>query len=477
MNSESVMKNMTIQAVAQACGGTLILKNNDSITGSTEITAITTDSRKVTCGCLFVAIPGNRVDGHDFIEQVIRDGACAVLGERAPEDLNCSPEEMGAAYIQVPSSLQAVKGIARYYLQQLQIPVVGVTGSVGKTSTKEMIASVLAQKYRVLKTAGNFNNELGLPLTVFRLRETDEIAVLEMGISDFGEMHRLADVARPDTCVITNIGTCHLEQLGDRDGVLRAKTEIFGFLRPDGHIVLNGEDDKLAGVHRMEDTIRFAVQPDAEMPAPQITADEIVSRGINGSSCRIHTPQGDFRTDIHIPGIHAVYNAMAATAVGLIYGLSIEEISRGIAACETIAGRFRIIESGMCTIIDDCYNANPMSMKASLNVLKHAEGRKVALLGDMGELGANEKALHEEVGTAAAGFGIDAYYCAGPLSENLLNGLKAAGALAETRHFSTTSDLLEALPELIRKGDTVLIKASHFMGFEKLVEAVQQLTA
>ena len=168
---------------------------------------------------------------------------------------------------------------------------------------------------------------------------------------------------------------------------------------------------------------------------------------------------------------------MAATAVGLIYGLSIDEISRGIAACETIAGRFRIIESGSCTIIDDCYNANPMSMKASLNVLKHAEGRKVALLGDMGELGADEKALHEEVGTAAAGFGIDAYYCAGPLSEHLLNGLKAAGAQAEIRHFAATSDLLAALPELIRKGDTVLIKASHFMGFEKLVEAVQQLTA
>ncbi len=477
------MKNMTIQAVAQACGGSLTAAEAARHTINTEITAITTDSRKVTCGCLFVAIPGARVDGHDFIGQVIRDGAAAVLGERDPEELQLTAGEKTAAYIQVPSSLQAVKMIARFYLQQLQIPVVGVTGSVGKTSTKEMIASVLEQKYRVLKTEGNFNNELGLPLTVFRLREEDEIAVLEMGISDFGEMHRLADVARPDTCVITNIGTCHLEQLGDRDGVLRAKTEIFDFLRPDGHIVLNGEDDKLALVNRAEETVRFGLQDNAELylnggdsAVPQITADQIVSHGITGSSCRIHTPQGDFHAEIQVPGIHAVYNAMAAAAVGLIYGLTLEEIRRGIASSETIAGRFRIIETGFCTVIDDCYNANPMSMKASLNVLKHAAGRKVALLGDMGELGVNEKALHEEVGSAAADFGIDAYYCAGPLSVHLIDALKKGGAPAETRHFDSTDDLMDALPGLIHRDDTILVKASHFMKFEKLVEALQNIT-
>ena len=464
------MKNMTIQAVASACGGILTeaaFPETSSL--FSEITAITTDSRKITSGCLFVAIPGNRVDGHDFIEQVVRDGAAAVLGERNPSDCKLTAGNQSASYIQVASSLQAVKDIARYYLQQLQIPVVGITGSVGKTSTKEMVASVLAEKYRVLKTAGNFNNELGVPLTVFRLRDEDEIAVLEMGISDFGEMHRLADIARPDTCVITNIGTCHLEQLGNRDGVLRAKTEIFDFLQPDGHIVLNGEDDKLCTVNRKEDTVRFAMDSEAG----SIWADEVELLGISGSRCRIHTPQGDFKTSIQIPGIHAVYNAMAATAVGLIYGLSLAEISRGIAACETIAGRFRIITAKRCTIIDDCYNANPMSMKASLNVLKHANGRRVALLGDMGELGSNEAALHAQVGEAAAPMGIDAYYCAGPLMANLITGLKNAGASPEVRHFDTTEALCEALPGLIQPGDTVLVKASHFMGFEKLVKTLE----
>ena len=207
-----------------------------------EAASIITDSRKAEEGALFVAIVGERVDAHRFIPDVMAKGApLASVSERELEGAEFP-------YIQVESSLQAVKDIAEFYLEQLQIPVVGITGSVGKTSTKEVIASVLKEKYRTLKTQGNFNNELGLPLTVFRLREEDEIAVLEMGISDFGEMTRLAKIAKPQTCVITNIGTCHLENLGDRDGVLKAKTEIFQYLKPEGHIVLNGDDDKLSTI-------------------------------------------------------------------------------------------------------------------------------------------------------------------------------------------------------------------------------------
>ena len=218
------MKNLTLEHIAQACKG--IYKGSEA-DKTREVTGIYTDSRKVREGSLFVPIKGARADGHDFIEGVMEKGALATLSEK---DLGERPYP----YIQVESSLQAVKDIAEYYLKQLQIPVVGITGSVGKTSTKEMIASVLSQKYKVLKTQGNFNNELGLPLTVFDLRDEHEMAVLEMGISDFGEMHRLAKIARPDTCVITNIGLCHLEFLKSRDGILKAKTEIFDFLREDG---------------------------------------------------------------------------------------------------------------------------------------------------------------------------------------------------------------------------------------------------
>lgn len=232
------MKNMTLAHITEVCGGIYFGPEEKK---TAEVTDIVTDSRKAGEGSLFVAIPGERVDGHKFIPNVASQGALAVISEQKLETPPCP-------YILVKDSMEAIKAMAEYYMQQLNIPVVGITGSVGKTSTKETIASVLAQKYRVLKTDANFNNELGLSLTVFRLREEDEMAVLEMGIDDFGQMHRLAKIARPETAVITNIGWCHLENLKTRDGILQAKTEIFDHLRENGHIIINGDDDKLSTV-------------------------------------------------------------------------------------------------------------------------------------------------------------------------------------------------------------------------------------
>lgn len=271
------MKNLTLEHIAEACGG--IYRGTEE-QKKEEVTCIFTDSRKAEKGGLFVPIKGARADGHAFIEQVMKQGALATLSEK---DLGEQPYP----YIQVKSSLTAVKDIAEYYLKQLSIPVVGITGSVGKTSTKEMIAAVLSQKYNTLKTQGNFNNELGLPLTVFRLRDEHEMAVLEMGISDFGEMHRLAKIARPDTCVITNIGLCHLEFLKSRDGILKAKTEIFDYLREDGHILLNGDDDKLVTVQEVKgiQPVFFGIENHQG-----IWADEIKPEGLKGhflpDSCR-----------------------------------------------------------------------------------------------------------------------------------------------------------------------------------------------
>ena len=383
------MKNLTLENIARVCSGTYY-GPADKL--QEEVMSVITDSRKAENGCLFVPIVGERVDAHKFIPQVMTAGALATLSEHVLEDADFP-------YIVVESSLQAVKDIAEFYLKQLQIPVVGITGSVGKTSTKEVIASVLSQKYRTLKTQGNFNNELGLPLTVFRLRDEDEMAVLEMGISDFGEMTRLAQIARPDTCVITNIGTCHLENLGDRDGVLKAKTEIFQSMKPNGHIVLNGDDDKLITVREYNGVkpVFFGLNSERD-----VYADQIESKGLKGVACRIHLGEDAFDVLVPTPGIHMVYNALAAAAVGRIYGLTIEEIRRGIESLETIRGRFKMIETDKFLVVDDCYNANPMSMKASLDVLHDGEGRRVAILGDMGELGEDEAALHEGVGIHAA---------------------------------------------------------------------------
>ena len=359
------MKNLTLRNLTKVCNG---IWHGDNALLDQEISAITTDSRKIEKDCLFVPIVGERVDAHRFIPDVMTKGALATLSER-------ELPEADYAYIQVDASLQAVKDIAEFYLEQLQIPVVGITGSVGKTSTKEVIASVLKEKNRTLKTQGNFNNELGLPLTVFRLRDEDQIAVLEMGISDFGEMARLTKIAKPDTCVITNIGTCHLENLGDRDGVLKAKTEIFQSMKPNGHIVLNGDDDKLITVREYNGVkpVFFGLNSERD-----VYADQIESKGLKGVACRIHLGEDAFDVLVPTPGIHMVYNALAAAAVGRIYGLTIEEISLGmITKLKEQAGVHSGVVSTVLDAVADAIAVDdeevPVYTSGATNIFKYPE--------------------------------------------------------------------------------------------------------
>lgn len=456
------MKNLTLENMAKACDGEY---RGDEQCRNQEVLAITTDSREATQGSLFVPIVGQRVDAHKFIPNVMEQGALCTLSE---QDLG----QVEYPYIKIESSLQAVKDIAEFYLQQLNIPVVGITGSVGKTSTKEVIAAVLKEKYQTLKTQGNFNNELGLPLTIFRLRDEDEMAVLEMGISEFGEMTRLAKVAKPDTCVITNIGQCHLENLGDREGVLKAKTEIFQYVRENGHIILNGDDDKLITVGKTKGVTPLYFGMKEEFP---VYATDVESHGLKGMFCRIHMGQECFDVLVPMPGAHMVYNALAATAVGMTYGLTPAQIKAGIESLEPVSGRFHIIETPYLTIVDDCYNANPMSMKASLEVLQDGLGRRVAILGDMGELGDNECALHEEVGAFAASKNIQSLICVGELCECMAQAAQREGSKLQIHYIKTREELLENLSDYIQEGDTVLVKASHFMKFEEVVEALEKL--
>jgi len=453
------MPNMTLKNIALACDGTYI--------GAKEleekvICGAVIDSRLVGEDYLFIPIKGERVDGHKFIPQVFEQGACCVLSE---VDL----ENPAGPYIKVESSEDALKKIAAFYRQSLGIKVVGITGSVGKTSTKEMIASVISQKYHVHKTAGNFNNEIGLPLTVFGIRAEHEVAILEMGISNFNEMHRLATVANPDICVITNVGLCHLENLGDRDGVLKAKTECFDHMRAGGLAVLNGDDDKLCTKKNVNgrDTVFYGLGSQN-----QIYATDVTNLGFEGMEAVIHTPEGEFKVNITIPGEHNVYNALAATAVGLELGLSLEEIKKGIEEAKTIAGRTNLVKANGMNVIDDCYNANPVSMEAALDVLSHAKGRTIAVLGDMGELGDNEAILHFGVGRCVAEKHIHTLFCAGTLAAEYKNGVEAVGTECEVYHFETRDDMITALLDYVKKGDNILIKASHFMDFPKVVEAL-----
>ena len=461
------MKNMTLENIEKACGGRYIGTEAEK---KREVLGVVIDSRQVESGYLFVAIPGEKVDGHKFIPDVFAKGAAAVLSEQQLED-------PAGPYILVESTTKALRDLAEYYRKSLDIKVVGITGSVGKTSTKEMIASVLSEKYRVLKTEGNYNNEIGLPLTIFKIRAEHEVAVLEMGISEFGEMHRLATMANPDICVITNIGLCHLENLKTRDGILKAKTESFAHLKKDGIAILNGDDDKLSTIRQVGDKepVFYGMEEKMEYredAKKSVYATGVENLGLYGMQARIHTPEGERDVRIPIPGEHNVYNALAATAVGLSLGLSLDQISSGILKAKTIGGRTNLLNTGSMTVIDDCYNANPVSMKASIDVLATAEGRKIAVLGDMGELGENEKKLHYEVGEYLAKKEINVLFCAGELSEEIAKAAQKESKTCEVYYFKTRDALLEQLLPFLKKGDTVLVKASHFMEYPKIVKAL-----
>lgn len=444
------MKNFTLAEIAAACGGKYV---GDEAMKNTAITSVERDSRAIKNGSLFLAIKGERVDGHDFIEKCYDSGAVCAICEKAPEN----PTK---PYILVDSTLTAVKQIAKAYRDKFDIPVVGVSGSVGKTSTKEMLYAVLSQKFKTHKTQGNLNNELGVPLTILSMPEDTEAAVIEMGISDFGEMTRLSMVAQPTICVLTIIGCCHLENLGDRDGVLKAKTEMFKFAREGADYVLNGDDDKLSTVTEVggKKPIFFGLDKKNEY-----YAEDIENNGEGGVSCKLCF--GDTKLDVTIPAIgsYMVSNALAAVAVGKLLGLSDGELKNGVEAYKTVGSRANVINTGKIRIIDDCYNANPTSVKASLETLVNFKGRTVAVIGDMKELGTDELALHFDTGAYAKQIGVDVVLSAGPLAKELARG-------ADGKWFETKEELISALPGIIKDGDTVLVKASHSMQFEKIVE-------
>lgn len=461
------MKNLTLENIANACDGKLFLINGDD--AEKEAASVIIDSRKCEKDCVFIATKGERVDGHSFINQVWENGALAVICEDVPN-------EPKGNYIHVKNSFQALKDIAEFYRMQLSVKIVGIAGSVGKTSTKEMVASVLAKKYSVQKTAGNFNNEVGVPLTLFSIDESHEVAVVEMGISDFGEMSRLSKIVKPDICVMTNIGPCHLENLKDLDGVLKAKSEIFESMNPSGYVILNGDDEKLRTITKVHDkTPRyFGIGSNND-----VYLKSIESKGLLGTDCVICTKAGEFRVTVPLPGQHHVLNAMAGTAVGLLLDMSLSQIAEGIQSVKSTQGRSNIIKTDDYILIDDCYNANPKSMKAAIDLLNNADGVKIAVLGDMFELGENEEELHAEIGRYISNYSIDGLICIGKLSANIYDNVKIDECMSI--YSESLDEIIDNIKEKIDvictkaggKQPAVLIKASHGMHFEKIVDILK----
>lgn len=448
------MKRFTISQAAAACRGRMSRADFED----KELGRVVIDSRQVRPGDLFVAYKGEKTDGHDYIPTAFDRGAACCLAERVPEG-ETRPVLL-AADVQ-----KALEQIAAAYRATLDLPVVGVTGSVGKTSAKEMIAAVLAQRFSVLKTEGNLNNQIGVPMTVSRIEPEHEIAVVELGISGFGEMTELARIARPRIAVFTRIGHAHLEMLGDLDGVFRAKTELLPFLPEDGVVIVNGDDPYLRALRCPQRRITVGLGPENEL-----RAEEIRSLGEERTDCTLVWE--DRRLPVTIPayGRHLVYAALEGAAVGLALGLSEEEIAAGIAAFRTVGRRGAVVETGFLTLVDDSYNANPDSIACGIDSLLQLPGRHVAILGDMLEMGEGGAALHREVGRYAREKGVDLLLAAGPLGACFAEG---AGDIA--RYFPERAALIEALPALLRGGDAVLVKASLRMGFSEVAEAVKRL--
>ncbi len=451
------MKELQLEEVVFAVCGKAVNCNEKA-----KIFNVSTDSRSIKKGDLFIPLKGDNFDGHKFICTAFENGAVCTLSEI---DLDISKP-----YIKVDDTKKALGALAEYYRGLFDIPVVAVTGSVGKTTTKDIIYSVLKQKFRTIKTEGNFNNEIGVSLTVFRIEEDTQAVVLEMGMNHFGEIHNVSKIGKPDIAVITNVGYSHIENLGSREGILKAKCEIFDFLKEGGLKVLNGDDDMLETLKGNESNACFYGTLSKNN---DFYADEIEEKGIKGICCQIHKGEQKIYVEINVPGKHMVLNALSAAAVGDRLGIDFSMIKKGIEEFEPTKMRMDIIETEKYTVINDVYNANPVSVKAGIDVLAKSDLRKVCVLGDMFELGNFAPKLHEEVGEYAAEKEIDVIVCIGELSKNIYDGaLKVSKNQSNIYYFETQEQFFDEINNILKEKDIILVKASRGMKFEKTVEKI-----
>lgn len=436
------------------------VKSTSELSGSFD--CVCTDTRKITDGCLFIAIKGDNFDGHDFAAKAIENGAQAVMVEK-----DCG---LGEKQILVESTRQALLDLAGYYRSLFNIPVVGITGSVGKTTTKEMTHAVMSVKYNTLKNEGNLNNEIGVPLTLFRLDKTHEAAVIEMGMSGFGEISRMTKAVKPDVAIISNIGVSHIEHLGSREGILKAKTEILEGMKEDAPVILNADDDMLItlrpGAHPV---IYYGIENEKSLlKASDITSKEDETEltvGFNGGSGRVSLP---------FPGRHNVYNALAATAAGSVFGIDEKDAFEALKGYVPAGMRQRINKKFGMTFIEDCYNASPDSQAAALAVLGEMKGgRRIAVIGDMLELGSVSEKAHYGVGEKAAENKIDAVFTYGERSLEVARGA-ADGNVPCVKSFNDKSALAKELVAYLKEGDSVLFKASRGMKLEDVIFAVYE---
>ena len=412
-------------------------------------------------GQLFIPLVGERFDGHAYIGKALEGGAAGCLTAREPETLL-----PGKLYIQVADTRLALKALASWYRDKFDLPVVQVTGSAGKTTTKEMIASVLSQRYNTLRTEGNFNNDIGAPLTLLRLMPEHQAAVIETGMNHFGEIRYLGEMVRPDIAVITNVGDAHIENLGNtRQGILQAKCEIFENLAPDGIAVLNGDDPLLDTVTLPQTILRCG-----RGEGCSVRVTDVDDRGIEGIACTVTTAKASYRLATASPGGFMIYPMAMAATIGEALGLTGEEIAAGVAAYVPTGSRMHIIRlpEGRL-LIDDCYNANPQAMTEALRLLAVTQTRRrAAVLGDMGELGELTVSAHRAIGALTGELHLDSVIAIGEKARDI------ASAAPNAQWFPSVEDALPAVRAAFTGGTAMLVKASHAMHFENIVKELEQ---
>src|SRR5438874_10712577 len=451
------MNPLRLSQVAQFAGASL-----ESGDGTVVINKISTDSRTIKRSELFVALHGENFDAHDFVEAAAKSGAAGALVNRnwnrhVPENF---------ALIRAVDPLQAYQQIATNYRRLLRLKVLAITGSNGKTSTKDFAASVLSRRFKVTKTEGNFNNHVGLPRTILEATTQDEVAVWEIGMNHPGEVAALATIAAPDVAIITNIGIAHIEFMGSREAIAKEKGALVDAIGRRGSVILNADDPFSAGIAaRTRARIIWA-----GITAGTVSAAEI-TQSANGSDFTIREGAHRCRAQLPVPGLHMVQNGLLAVAVGRVFGLSLEECAAGLVAAPLTKARLQIKEVHGVQFIDDSYNANPESMKAALRTLVEldAEGKRIAVLGEMGELGRESERGHREVGEEAATLGIDQLIAIGKMGKKIAQAAEKAG-LPKTAAVASTLEAAQLLGEVASPGDLVLIKGSRAARTERVLE-------
>ncbi|GKX66118.1 UDP-N-acetylmuramoyl-tripeptide--D-alanyl-D-alanine ligase [Clostridium sp. TW13] len=448
--------NLGLEEILKALNGKVVVK------GREDFKVVSTDTRKIEVGSLFIALKGNNFNGNLFIKEAVEKGATICIVDEIHFQ---SAEITDSTIIKVDNTTEALKDLAEFYRKKLKIKVVGVTGSTGKTSTKDLIAAALSTKYKVFKTKGNFNNEIGLPLMVFQLDETYDVAVLEMGMSDFNEIHNLSKIARPDIAVITNIGISHIENLKTRDNILKAKMEITDFLKEKSPLILSGNDDKLVTVENSNFNVIKVGLDNKDYCIDNIKFLENETQFntiIDGEKVKFTIP---------LLGKHNVYNTLLALCVGRNLGVSVTEMQQGMANLEATSMRLDIMKKDKYTIINDCYNSSPASVKAAIEVQKNLSSkRKVAILGTMKELGLESKSAHFEVGKFAKDNDVDLLLLTGEFTEEARLGYGEKNAYI----YTSVSELINDLDNKIKIGDSILVKASRSMKFEQIIESLDK---